>query len=131
MFCGLHAIGLFDHLGSKVNKKGRRPNGWGLSDVLGRELKISLPSQNPKVVVQRSKFVLSEDTFDADIADAGTTPWKEHYRVPGSSDHRKNMVLVTSPLADKFGVASHKIIVESQERWRQFLCPTDQTNDHV
>ena len=36
-------IGSFDHIGSRVNTKGRRPNGRGLSDVLGRELKIPPP----------------------------------------------------------------------------------------
>ena len=35
--------------------------------------------------------------------------------MPGSSDYRKNMALVTSPLTDKVGVASHKIIVKSQD----------------
>ena len=110
----LNSIGSFGLLGSKVNKKERRPNGRGLSDVLGRELKTPLPSQKPKVVGQRSKFVLSEEIFDADIADADITLWKEHSGVPGSSDYRKNMVLATSLLTDKFGVASHKIIVKSQ-----------------
>ena len=53
----LNSIGLFGHLGSKVNKKGMRPNGRGVSDVLGRKLKTPLPSQKPNVVGQRSKFV--------------------------------------------------------------------------
>ena len=60
---GLHLSRLFGHIGSKVIKKGRRPHGRGLSNVLGRKLKIHLPSQKPKVVGQRSKFVLSEDIF--------------------------------------------------------------------
>ena len=29
----LDSIGLFGHIGSKVNKNGRKPNGQGLSDV--------------------------------------------------------------------------------------------------
>ena len=110
-----NSIESFVHLGSKVNKRGRRPNGRGLSDVLGRELKVPPPSLMPKVVGQKSKFVLEEDILDADIADADVTLRKEHYGVPGSSDYRKNMMLATSPLSDKFGVASHKIIVKSQD----------------
>ena len=99
-----------------VNKRSRRPNGRGLLDVLGYELKTPLPlQQKPKVVGQRSKFVLEEDILDVDIADSDVTLRKEHYGVPGSSDYRKNMVLVTSPLDDKFGVASHKVIVKSQD----------------
>ena len=83
------SIDSFNHIGSKVNTKGRRPTGRCLSDVLGRELKVSPPSLKPKVVGQRSKFVLEEDILDVDIADADVTLWKEHYGVPGSSDYRK------------------------------------------
>ena len=93
----------------------RRPNSRGLSNVLGRKLKIPLPSQRHKVVGQKSKFVLPEDLLDASITNADITLQKEHYGVPGLSDYRKNIVLATSPLSDKFGVASHKIIVKSQD----------------
>ena len=41
--------------------------------MLGRELKIPLPSQTPKVVGQKSKFVLLENILDVDIADADVT----------------------------------------------------------
>ena len=78
-------------------------------------MRIPLPSQKPNGVGQRSKFVLSEDILDADIADAYITLQKEHYGVPGLSYYRKTMALATSPLADKFGVVSHKIIVKSQD----------------
>ena len=98
-----------------MNTKGRRPNSRGLSDVLGRELKIPPPSLKPEVVGQRSKCVLADDVLDIDITDADVTLRKEHYGVPGSSDYRKNMMLATSPLSDKCGVASHKIIVKSQD----------------
>ena len=64
---------------------------------------------------EKSKFVLPEDILDVDIADADVILWKEHYGVPGSSDYRKNMMLATSLLSDKFGVASHKSIVKSQD----------------
>ena len=111
----LRLIVLFEHLGSKVNTKGGRPNGRDPSDVLGRELKIPQPSQTPNVDGQKSKFVLLEDILDADIADADITLQKEHYGVPGLSYYRKTMALATSPLADKFGVVSHKIIVKSQD----------------
>ena len=111
----LRMIGLFEHLGSKVSTKGKRPNSRDLSDVLGLNLKIPLSSQTPKVVGRKSKSVLPEDVFDADIADADITLRKEHYGVPGSSDYRNNMVLETSSLADKFGVASRKIIIKSQD----------------
>ena len=83
--------------------------------MLGRELKIPLPSQKPKVVGQRSKFVLSEDILDANIANANIVLWKEHYGVPGLSDYRKTMALATSPLADRFGVAYEKIIEKSKD----------------
>ena len=46
----VNSIESFVHIGSKVNKKGRRPNGRGLSDVLGLELKVPPPSLMPKVV---------------------------------------------------------------------------------
>ena len=60
--------------------------------------------------------MFSRKTFlDVDITDADITLQKEHYGVPGSSDYRKNVVVVISPLADKFGVASHKIVVKSQD----------------
>ena len=111
----LELIESFDHIGSRANTKGRRPNGRGLSDVLGRELKIPPPSLKPNVVGQRSKFVLEEDILDVDITDADVTLLKEHDGVPGSSDYRKNTMLATSLLSDKFGVASHKIIVKSQD----------------
>ena len=35
--------------------------------------------------------------------------------MPGSSDYRKKVVLATSPLDDRLGVASHKIVVKCQE----------------
>jgi hypothetical protein len=79
---------------------------------LGYKLKTSLPFyKSTKVVSQNSKFVLEEDILDASIADANVTLRKEHYRVLTSSEYRKNMVLATSPLDDKFGVSSHKIVV--------------------
>ena len=59
----LNLIGSFGHLGSKVNKKGRRQKGRGLSDMLGRELKIPLPPQKPNVVDQKLKFVLLEECW--------------------------------------------------------------------
>jgi hypothetical protein len=106
------SVGSFRH----VNKKARRSNGCGLSDVLGCELKSPLPlCQKTKAVGQKSKFVLEEDILNTDIADADVTLRKEHSGVPGSSDYKKNMVLATSPLDDKFGFASHKIIVKSQD----------------
>ena len=83
--------------------------------MLGRELKIPLPSQAPKVVGQKPKVVLSEDILDAYIANADITLRKKHYGVSGSSDYRMNMMLVTSPLSDSLRVVSHKIIVKSQD----------------
>ena len=40
----LRSIGSFTHIGFGVDTKGRRPNGLGLSDVVGREMKIPRPS---------------------------------------------------------------------------------------
>jgi hypothetical protein len=45
-----------------------------------------------------------DDILDADIADADVTLKREHYGLPVSSDHRKNITMETSPLEDKFGL---------------------------
>ena len=83
--------------------------------MLGQKLNIPLPSQKPKVVGQRSRFVLSEEVLDANIVHADITLQIEQYGVPGLSDYRKNIVLVTSPLAAKCGVASYKNIINFQD----------------
>jgi hypothetical protein len=63
----------------------------------------------------QSQSFLARDFLDADIADADATLRKEHYGVLGSSDYRKNMMLATFSLDDKFGVATHKTVIKSQE----------------
>jgi hypothetical protein len=40
---------------------------------------------------------------------------KEDYGEPGTSDYRKNMAMATAALAEKFGVARHKIIAGAEE----------------
>ena len=97
-----------------MNKGRRRPEGRGLSDVLGRELKALPPlkSTTAKIFGQKTKFVLMDDILDTEIADTNVTLQKEHYRTPGSRDYLKNIAMANSPLAKRFGVASHKISVK-------------------
>ncbi len=40
---------------------------------------------------------------------------KEDYGELGSSDYRKNRAMATALLAEKFGVARHKILTEAKE----------------
>jgi hypothetical protein len=52
---------------------------------------------------------------DADMLDVDVTLRKEDYREPGTSDYRKNMLMATTSLSEKFGVAKHKLVTHAQE----------------
>jgi hypothetical protein len=62
----------------------------------------------PTLTVQLKKFVHQEAVDDADMLDADVTLRKEDYGEPGTSDYRKNMLMATMSLSEKFGVAKHK-----------------------
>lgn len=64
---------------------------------------------------QTSKFVRATDVPDVDMLDADVALKKENYGAPGSSDFRKNMLMATSALPEKFGVARHKIVNSGEE----------------
>ena len=56
-----------------------------------------------------------DDILDTEIADTNFTLQKEHYRTPGSRDYLKNIAMANSPFAKRFGLASHKIVIKSQD----------------
>ena len=41
---------------------------------------------------------------------------REHYGAPGTAEHRKNAILATTPLTEKFGVPRHKVISRASGR---------------
>ena len=52
----------------------------------------------------------------SEIAEANVTlREKNHYWPPGSRNYAKNMSMAISPIVEKLGVASSKVIVKSQE----------------
>eukprot|EP00956_Cyclotella_meneghiniana_P025569 scaffold53544_cov39-Cyclotella_meneghiniana.AAC.4 len=63
---------------------------------------------------QKSKFVRTTDN-DVFATNIQVALRKEDYGEPGSSEYRKNMALATYPLAEKFGVARHKIVTAAEE----------------
>ena len=48
--------------------------------------------------------------FEVDV-----TLRKQDYGKPGSTEYRKNRDMATHPLAEKFGVARHKIVSDAKE----------------
>jgi hypothetical protein len=70
----------------------------------------------PKTTAQMRKFVREIPVDDADILhNSGVTLRKEDYGTPGSTDYRKNMLMATASLPEKFGVAKHKIVAGGEE----------------
>eukprot|EP00956_Cyclotella_meneghiniana_P009422 scaffold13022_cov30-Cyclotella_meneghiniana.AAC.1 len=63
---------------------------------------------------QKSKFVRDTDN-DVFATNIQVALRKEDYGEPGSSEYRKNMASATYPLAEKFGVARHKIVTAAEE----------------
>jgi hypothetical protein len=70
----------------------------------GRDVRFAPPT----LTVQLKKFVHQEAVDDADMLDVDVTLRKEDYGEPGTSDYRKNMLMATMSLSEKFGVAKHK-----------------------
>jgi hypothetical protein len=69
----------------------------------------------PKSTKQLRKFVRDVAVDDANMLTIDVTLRKEDYGAPGSSDYRKNQAFATAGLAEKFGVARHKIVSGGEE----------------
>ena len=64
---------------------------------------------------QRSKFVRDEDLGEEFMFEVDVTLRKQDYGEPGSHEYRKNKEMATRALAEKFGVARHKIVSDAEE----------------
>ena len=76
---------------------------------------------------QSSKFVRAEDLPDSEIVNVHIALKKADYGEPGTTDYRKNMAMATAALADKFGVASHRVsntVEEGDHSSRQYIQST-------
>jgi hypothetical protein len=49
------------------------------------------------------------------MSEVDVTLRKQDYGEPGSTEYRKNREMATRPLAEKFGVARHKIVSDAEE----------------
>jgi hypothetical protein len=75
-------------------------------------------SSNPSarsVTVHANKFVRATDVPDADLLETQVTLRKSAYGTVGSSDYRKNMMMATASLSEKFGVARHKVVTDAED----------------
>jgi hypothetical protein len=72
-------------------------------------------SRAPPKSVQAAKFVRDEDVPDSEMREGQVVLRREDYGEPGSTEYRKNMQMATYPLAEKFGVAKHKIIAGAED----------------
>lgn len=115
------ATNAFRRVSSSVLKAGGREAGEG-NDVFGtpaprsafrsgRDVRFAPPTST----VQLKKFVHVDAVDDADMLDVDVTLRKEDYGEPGTSDYRKNMLMATTSLSEKFGVAKHKLVTHAQE----------------
>jgi hypothetical protein len=59
--------------------------------------------------VQAAKFVRDMDVPDSEMSESKVLSRREDYGEPGTTKYRKNMQMATYPLAEKLGVAKHKI----------------------
>jgi hypothetical protein len=64
---------------------------------------------------QHSKFVRATDLPDDELLTIQVSLKKEDYGELGSSDYRKNRAMATQPLAEKFGVARHKLVTDAED----------------
>ena len=71
-------------------------------------------SSRPSISSHSSKFVRLSDVPDSDLLETQVTLSKANYGQPGSSDYRKNMLMATAGLSEKFGVAKHKVISDTK-----------------
>ncbi len=76
--------------------------------------KMTSTSSRPSITSHSSKFVRLSDVPDSDLLDTQVTLSKANYGQPGSSDYRKNMLMATTGLSEKFGVAKHKVISDTE-----------------
>ena len=63
-----------------------------------------------------SKFVMESKIPDDQIQGCDIILRREHYGAPGTAEHRKNAILATTPLTEKFGVPRHKVISRASGR---------------
>jgi hypothetical protein len=77
----------------------------------GRDVRFAPPT----LTVQSKKFVREKAVDDTDMLDVDVTLRKEDYGEPGTSDYRKNMLMATTSLTEKFGVAKDKIVAHAQD----------------
>ena len=90
-------------------------SGRGLFDDLASDRDHQSQHSLPAVQNQSSKFVLDEDLPDSEIANVDIALKKADYGEPGTSEYRKNMAMATYALAEKFGVASHRVSSNLEE----------------
>jgi hypothetical protein len=64
---------------------------------------------------QAAKFVREDDVPDHEMLEGQVVLRREDYGEPGSTEYRKNMQMATDALAEKFGVAKHKIIAGAED----------------
>ena len=86
----------------------------GSSDGSGSRFEQQSSRHIASASPQKSKFVRDTDN-DVFATNIQVALRKEDYGEPGSSEYRKNMASATYPLAEKFGVARHKIVTAAEE----------------
>jgi hypothetical protein len=72
-------------------------------------------SAPPVATSHSSKFVRVYDVPDSALLETQVSLSKAAYGKPGSSDYRKNKLMATAPLSEKFGVARHKVTTDVEE----------------
>jgi hypothetical protein len=75
----------------------------------------SSASAQPVATSHSSKFVRVYDVPDSALLETQVSLSKAAYGKPGSSDYRKNKLMATAPLREKFGVARHKVTTDLEE----------------
>ncbi len=69
----------------------------------------------PTATSHASKFVRLSDLPNSAMLETQVTLLKAAYGEPVSSDYHKNMIMATTLLSKKFGVAKHKVITNIEE----------------
>jgi hypothetical protein len=70
---------------------------------------------HPVATSHSSKFVRVYDVPDSLLLETQVSLSKAAYGKPGSSDYRKNKLMATASLSEKFGVARHKVTTDVEE----------------
>ena len=101
---------------SGQRRRSRRPRTTIDLDALGIDL--NLPPSSPRVTAagHASKFAMESEIPDDQIQGCDIILRQEHYDAPGTTEHRKNAILATTPLTEKFGVPRHKVISRASGR---------------